>query len=60
MPRAEELLRISKALGVSMEWLLTGEDGDAPTREPASSRPKGNAIEAFHKAMEELKDEIDS
>ena len=30
-PKAEELFRISKVLGVSMEWLLSGENSKLST-----------------------------
>jgi len=55
MPRAEELHRLSIALGVSMEWLLTGEDPDGAP--PAASPPPGKpaaALQAIAKAAAEL------
>lgn len=35
IPAAEELLKISRACGVTMEWLLTGEDAVTERRAPA-------------------------
>ena len=41
MPRAEELYRISKCLGVTMEWLLTGESQECQALAPPVPAPPG-------------------
>lgn len=55
MPRAEELHRIATALGVTMEWLLTGESSTTGASAPASPRP----AKAIRKALDDARASLD-
>ena len=62
-PKAEELLRISQALGVSMEWLLTG-NGTQKSQESAnpSAQSKKSAVKALkdaRAALDRIEKELD-
>ena len=45
IPAAEELLRLAQALGVTMEWLLTG-NGPSPPRTESTGYLKQAKVEA--------------
>lgn len=64
MPRAEELLRLSKALGVTMEWLLpAAADGEASVipdiPQPRSKVAIRKALAAARSAIDKAEDELD-
>ena len=60
LPKAEELLRISKYFGVSLDWLLTGATESTPVQELPPSygeRSKKEAIRALRAAAKKLYEE---
>lgn len=56
-PKAEELLRISKALGVSMEWLLTGESTAQPAELSGIQTP-APALRKIRSAVTRLEKDV--
>jgi transcriptional regulator with XRE-family HTH domain len=58
-PKAEELLRIAAALGVSMEWLLTGK-GDPPAKVGAGDRAAIGRIKSEAERLARLLGEAES
>ena len=55
MPQADQLHAASTALGVTMEWLLTGESSTTGASAPASARPS----KAIRKALDEARASLD-
>lgn len=62
MPRAEELQRIARALGVSMEYLLTGDNNpDLPTHPAPALNKKAilKAIEDHRRSLDNLQKQLE-
>jgi transcriptional regulator with XRE-family HTH domain len=54
IPKSEELHRLSKLFGVSMEWLLTGEEsGDSPAPSGVPWQERAKAAEYKLAAVKE-------
>lgn len=61
MPRAEELHRISLALGVTMEWLLTGQGPvNAAPSSPKPTKTLSKALSDAESAIARARREVGS